>query len=316
EERKMVSRELWPLSWIWLRLMTGLEWCYIEDVMVRLGFAQEWVRRIMDCLSTVSLSVLWHGISFGHFSSQRGLCQGCPLSPYPFLFCAEGFSSLLRFAERNGSLIGVCAGRYALPVTHLLFADDSLLFLEQTPNVCVTLKNIFQVFEKVTSQVEASKEVLIKSVIQAIPSYPMGVFQLPKSLCKELSSLCARFWWGKTHNLGGLGFRDFEQFNKALVAKQGWRLLINANSFVGQVYRGRYFPNGDFLNAPLANSPQLIWRSLIWGWELLAAGLRWRIRDGLSIKLIETLGCLCRPLFDSAGWWNLDLLLQSSGKEE
>lgn len=90
-----------------------VEWCYIEDVMVRLGFAQEWVRRIMDCLSTVSLSVLWHGNSFGHFSSQRGLCQGCPLSPYPFLFCAEGFSSLLRFAERNGSLIGVCAGRYA-----------------------------------------------------------------------------------------------------------------------------------------------------------------------------------------------------------
>lgn len=40
-----------------------------------------------------------------------------------------------------------------LKLTHLLFADDSLLLLEQTPNVCVTLKNIFQVFEKVASQV-------------------------------------------------------------------------------------------------------------------------------------------------------------------
>ncbi|CAB4277801.1 unnamed protein product [Prunus armeniaca] len=109
-----------------------VEWCYIENAafVICTGMGTT-----MDCLSTVSFSVLWHGNSFGHFSSQRGLHQGCPLSPCLFLFCAEGFSGWLRFAERNGSLIGVCA-----PITHLLYAYDNSLFLEQTPDAWALLR--------------------------------------------------------------------------------------------------------------------------------------------------------------------------------
>ena len=44
----------------------------------------------------------------------------------------------------------------------------------------------------------AGKEVLIKAVGQALPTYTMGVFQLPKSLCQELSAMIARYWWGKS----------------------------------------------------------------------------------------------------------------------
>ena len=42
----------------------------------------------------------------------------------------------------------------------------------------------------------SGKEVLIKVVTQSIPTYTMGVFQLPMKLCEELNSMCARFWWG------------------------------------------------------------------------------------------------------------------------
>ena len=42
----------------------------------------------------------------------------------------------------------------------------------------------------------AGKEVLIKAVVQSIPTYTMGVFLLPAKLCNELDALCARFWWG------------------------------------------------------------------------------------------------------------------------
>jgi hypothetical protein len=44
----------------------------------------------------------------------------------------------------------------------------------------------------------AGKEILLKAVVQAIPTYNMGVFQLPKKLCSNLNSLMSRFWWGRT----------------------------------------------------------------------------------------------------------------------
>ena len=43
----------------------------------------------------------------------------------------------------------------------------------------------------------ARKEVLIKSVIQAIPTYTMGCFKLPLGLCNEIEALIKRFWWGQ-----------------------------------------------------------------------------------------------------------------------
>jgi hypothetical protein len=48
--------------------------------------------------------------------------------------------------------------------------------------------------EKFLSQ--AGKEILIKAVIQAIPTYSMSVFQLPKRLCRELNCLMSKFYWG------------------------------------------------------------------------------------------------------------------------
>ena len=62
------------------------------------------------------------------FYPLGGFDKEIPLSPYLFLLCVEGFSSFLAKAEAEGRILGVSICRKAPPLSHLLFAEDSLLF--------------------------------------------------------------------------------------------------------------------------------------------------------------------------------------------
>ena len=111
-----------------------VEWSFLKGIMVKLGFSDVWVDRVMCCATTPSYYVLINGKTFGHITPSRGLRQGDPLSPYLFLLCMEGFTSLLHNAEMEGQIRGVSICRRAPKITNLLFADDSLIFCQATQN--------------------------------------------------------------------------------------------------------------------------------------------------------------------------------------
>ncbi|XP_052486336.1 uncharacterized protein LOC128041067 [Gossypium raimondii] len=351
-----------------------VEWAFLKEVMIRMGFAKEWVVLIMRCISTVSYVVTTNGRNGRVFKPTRGLRQGDPLSPFLFLICSEGLSSLIRNATKEGLIKGVRESRRGPIISHLLFADDCILFGEASKSSARNLKAILQEYETCSGQCvnfsksmiffssnfeegdkgrlsakmgirgsnnmekylglpnivsrkkkesfqnlkdrikqridnwsthflsQGGREVFIKSVLQAIPTYAMTCFLLPKSLCDEFDNLFARFWWQKGKGKkgihwcqweymcrpkeeGGMGFRNMAQFNVALLAKQGWRIINNQNALVTQVFKAKYFSDDNFLNSSLGNSCSYVWKSIWAAKDLLTKGHCWRVGTSTNISI-------------------------------
>lgn len=96
----------------------------------RIGFGVDWVRRIMDCLSSTSFSFKINGQVSGTVPPTRRLHQGDPLSPCLFLLCADAFSILITKAanEKKIHVAKIC--KDASMVSHFFFVDDSIVFVK------------------------------------------------------------------------------------------------------------------------------------------------------------------------------------------
>jgi len=149
---------------------------------------------------------------------------------------------------------------------------------------------------------QGGREVLIKAVLQAMPTFTMACFKLLKSLYKDIESLIRKFWWGykgegrKTHwvawkNLcklkcqGGLGFKDIESFNLAMLEKQVWRLLHNKDSLFYKVFKSKYFPNCSILDEGVKVKGSYAWQNILKACRVVRLGSRWRIGDGKSVLI-------------------------------
>ncbi|KAL0449808.1 UNVERIFIED_CONTAM: putative mitochondrial protein [Sesamum latifolium] len=313
-----------------------VEWKFLKRVLLRLGFPAKVTELIMLCVSSVSYSFILCGSQFGSVIPQRGLRQGDPLSPYLFLLCTEAFSALLQKEERCGRLQGVAVCRQAPRVSHLLFADDTLIFCQATTNAALailevldtfgraagqeinldkssvvfskntasSLRDVIQgtlqirvearhdlylglpsvvgksrrsVFQSIRDRIwnricgwnernlsQAGKEVLIKAVTQAIPTYAMGCFRLPSSSLRKFNP-----WW---RIFGGIML---------------WRIISTPHSLLSRVLRARYFPDGNALSAPIGRNPSFTWRSIQAAQRVIRGGFRWRIGSRSSVRVWE-----------------------------
>uniref|UniRef100_A0A803QP43 Reverse transcriptase domain-containing protein n=1 Tax=Cannabis sativa TaxID=3483 RepID=A0A803QP43_CANSA len=129
-----------------------VEWDFLEAMMISLGFDHKWITKIMNCVRTVSFSILINGSIKGFFIPERGLRQGDPLSLFLFLLCSEGLSCMIFEAERAGKIHGLRFGNMEQRLSHLLFADNSLVFIDATMEESTTLKEVLATYEKLSGQ--------------------------------------------------------------------------------------------------------------------------------------------------------------------
>ncbi|XP_018806584.2 uncharacterized mitochondrial protein AtMg00310-like [Juglans regia] len=130
----------------------------------------------------------------------------------------------------------------------------------------------------------------------------MSVFRFPKMLLKEIETMIAKLWWshkkggkginwkcwnslGTEKSMGGLGFHNLICFNRALLAKQEWRIIQEPSSLMAQIYKEKYFPTGHYVDAKLGYCPSQIWRSIWPVMDLVKVEFVWRVGNGKSVKV-------------------------------
>lgn len=341
----------------------------MKAILKKLNFSPKWIDLILRCIRSVSYTFKVNGEQTRRIFPSRGLRQRDPLSPYIFVICTQGFSSLLRNYSEQGLIRGVRMARRGPIITHLFFADDSLVSFKVDGNSVRNFKDCLETYERALGQLvnydksaltfspnttklnqdrtkqflnikenrghelylgapsfslrrkmiqfgflkermirkietwshkafsKGGNEILIKVVFLAIPTYSTSYFRVPTSLCKELEAICAWEnsakkkgihwrkwdWLCRRKEEGGLGFKQLVFFNQALFAKQAWRIIAFPDSLVSQVLNARYFRSKDFMEADLGGNPSFVWRSIVWGRELLKEGLKWSIGSGSAV---------------------------------
>ena len=107
-----------------------LRWSFIRETLDLMHLPSSLVNVIMNCVTSSSFRILWNGEPTEPFKPSRGVRQGDPLSPYLFVACMERLSQLIEWLCVEGHWKAIPVTRGGTQVSHLMFADDIVLFGE------------------------------------------------------------------------------------------------------------------------------------------------------------------------------------------
>ncbi|XP_058746226.1 uncharacterized protein LOC131619104 [Vicia villosa] len=194
---------------------------------------------------------------------------------WPFITEVLVSMGLLKKVSMEKAIHGIRVARKSPKITHLFFADDSLLFARSNQEEATRIKEILKVYEGASGQVvnfEKSEVSYSRSVGESV---------------KENIRSCLGEKLSKAKGLGGLGFRGISDFNGSLLGKQYWRLLSQENSLVGRVFKGKYFSRGSIEDCELGYNPSYAWRSILGAKDVVQRGSQWRIGNGNKVNVLN-----------------------------
>lgn len=125
-----------------------VDWEFLRRTLNDFGFPPIIGSLVTSCVTSASLAILWNGKKLPTFSPTRGLRQGDPLSPYLFVLCMEKLSLTIQGEVTKGNWIPYKVPRNGPAVSHLLFADDVLLFTKAQGAQARLISSILETFGK------------------------------------------------------------------------------------------------------------------------------------------------------------------------
>eukprot|EP00253_Pinus_taeda_P020137 PITA_20137 len=123
-----------------------LNWIYIKKVLIAFEFDHNWVRWIMDLVTSSSFSILVNGSPSETFIPSRGLRQGDPHSPFLFILMMEGLGRSIKNAKEVGKVKGLQLSDNGQALTHQQFVDDTMLQGIPTVKEALAYKKILSDF--------------------------------------------------------------------------------------------------------------------------------------------------------------------------
>ncbi|GFZ14619.1 hypothetical protein Acr_24g0008090 [Actinidia rufa] len=219
----------------------------------------------------------------GFIGGSRGLRQGDPLSPFLFIIVMDVLSRFIGRAVYSDRLSGfkVGKGNQAEVVSHLLFADDTLIFCKADSGEMACLRDILLCFQAVSGlKINLAKSELIQDQRKTrVSIWWPGGFCLPKKG-------------------GGLGIRDLGLFNKALLGKWIWRFALGEDKMWCRVIKGKYgCERGDWRTKDIAQPHGTgLWKGIMKVWGDFYPQVKYQLGNGSRIRFWHDDWCYQMPL--------------------
>ncbi|KAL9689505.1 hypothetical protein QQ045_009891 [Rhodiola kirilowii] len=257
-----------------------VEWTFLEKLLLKMGFADKWVKRVMSCVSNVIYEIRVNDEISDVILPSRGLRQGDPLSPYLFLLCTELLNAKMLEGVSKGLISGVNICSRAPTISHLFFADDSMFFIKADPCEAGHLRSILNQYESGTRQLINFEKLEISFSKNTPADRRLRCVMCLDCPMSEITLNTWLFWWDKKEGgrgiswirqdvlqnkkcEGGLGLKDLTVFNDAMLLKIGWRLVKFPNLLMSRILLYRYCRGSSIFDARLESNPSHIWRGVM-----------------------------------------------------
>jgi hypothetical protein len=299
-----------------------INWDFLLYMLRRYGFGERWCSWIAHCISSVRFSVLVNGTPSGFFSSSRGLRQGDPLSPLLFVIVMKALSKLFYITVQRGFLSGFSVGSGSngvINISHLLFADNTLVFCGANSDHLLYLRMLLLSFEADSGlKINLDKSVLVPvghvdNMDDLVGILGCGVSSLPlKYLGLPLvAPFKAKSSWDE---VVGKIERRLASWKQLYLSKGGRVTLIKSTISNLPTYFLSLFP----IPSSVANRIEKLHRDFLWGgtgeefkfylvnWSKVCSPIS---NDGLGIRNLRIFNkallgkWLWRYAHERGAWW-------------